>query len=331
MKPEMPTFGIEEEVFITEPERPTFRSFYYLARLLAKDPGYYYTHSAHNFARGQDLKQGWVSGVEISTGIHEDVDELIADFGRRRADLCSVASGLIVPMGHLINFNTSTNTCAIHVHIGGVADNHRLYGNLIHFLPILPLFTVNSPFCDGEYIGQSYRMAISWAIGAIKDDWTIRFQDIILSKRLGTVELRACDPCWDLNRVKYLLRAIKAIAGLDESLAPNIERYNGLRGRMCREGLLDETADLVLELQSIVDFPIELLTHTASDELAEVYKSEGLIGAYSALDNGYRNGCFEPREVSQQQGNDILSGTIGFLGYFIPRIPYYAWKGIKES
>ncbi len=38
MEPEMPIFGIEEEVFVTEPQRPTLRSFYYLARLLAKNP-----------------------------------------------------------------------------------------------------------------------------------------------------------------------------------------------------------------------------------------------------------------------------------------------------
>jgi len=326
----MPTFGIEEEVFVTEPERPTLRSLYYLARLLARDPRFYYTHSAHNFARGSDLKQGMMSGVEISTIVSDDVEALADDLEKRRADLSSVCGGLIVPMGHLINYNTPTNTCAIHIHIGGVEDKKRLYGNITHFLPILPLFTINSPMVMGEYFGKSYRMAKSWAIGPIKEDWKVRFQDVILSKRLGTVELRACDPCWDMSRIRYLLRAVKAISEIEDTLDPGIERYNSLRDRICRQGLLDETADLVNELKSIVDFPTDILVHSASDEMHEVYRNEGLIGAYSAIDNGYRNGKFEPRKVRTKQRPAVLRGFLGFLGYFIPRLPYYAWKGLVE-
>lgn len=336
----MPTFGIEEEVFITEPERPTLRSLYYLARLLARDPRFYYTHSAHNFARGRDVKQGMMSGVEISTGVHEDVESLADDLELRRADLASVCGALIVPTGHLLDYDTSTNTCAIHVHIGAVADKRRLYHNLIHFLPVLPLFTVSSPMAAGRYFGQSYRMHNAWAIGPIGNDWTARFQDVILSKRLGTIELRACDPCWDMTRVRWLLRAVKAIAELDEELAPNTEWYNSIRGEICRGGLLDKTAHLVDELRSLVDFPIDLITRTASDELWELYDahcesgrqpSRGLRAAYSALDGGYRTGSFEPREVSQKQRPHFAHGIIGFAGYFVPRLPYYALKGLLES
>lgn len=327
----MPIFGIEEEVFITEPERPTLKSFYYLSKLLAKDPAFYYTHSAHNFARGSDVRQGVMSGVEISSAMCEDVEDLIDDLAKRRADLASVTSGLIVPMGHLVQYEAPTNTCAIHVHISGVEDKHRLYGNLIHFLPVLPLFTINSPMAASEYFGQSYRMAKSWAIGAIKPDWQVRFQDIIHSKRLGTIELRLFDPCWDLNRIRWLLRAVKAIAELDTTLDPAIDRYNALRDNICRSGLIDETSDLIEELRSLVDFPMELLEHTASDELKAMYESNGLVGAYSALDSGYRNGKFEPQEIAGRQQAGTVAGLVGFVGYFVPRLPYYAWKGIRES
>ena len=327
----MPTFGIEEEVFVTEPERPTLRSFYYLARLLARDPRFYYTHSSHNFARGADLKQGWIGGIEISTGVHDSVEALVDDLARRRGDLASVAKGLLVPVGHLFNYDAPTNTCGMHVHIGGIQNKERLYRNLLHFLPILPLFTASSPFVRGEYYGQSYRMDKCFAIGAVGKDWTVRFQDIILSKRLGTVELRICDTCWDVDRIRWLLRAVKAISELDETLEPNIEQYNLLRERICKHGVLNETAHLVDELKSLVDFPDEILTHTASDELKELYNSSGLIGAYSALDNGYRNGKLEPREVAQKQKRYSARGIIGFVGYFVPRLPYYAWKGLKES
>ncbi len=326
----MPKFGIEEEIFICEPERPTLRSLLYLARLLARNPRFYYTHSAHNFTRGKDLKWGLMSGVEISTGIHEDADAVVDDLAARRKDLASVSSGLMVPVGHLLDCDTSTNTCAIHVHIGGAKDNRRLYRNLLHFLPVLPLFTINSPMVSGRYFGKSYRMHASFAIGPIRDDWTVRFQDLILSKRLGTIELRACDPCWDLGRYRWLLRAVKAIAELDEDLEPDIERYNALRDDICRRGLLDENTYLVDELRSLVDFPRDILVRTGSDELADAYKAQGLVGAYSAVDNGYRNGVFEPRPVNARQRAHVGSGLLGFAGYFVPRLPYYAFKGLKE-
>ena len=327
----MPTFGIEEEVFITEPERPTLRSLYYLAKLLARNPGFYYTHSAHNFARGKDLKQGMMSGVEISTGMHEDVDELLTDLQRRREDLARVASGLIVPVGHLLNYDTPTNTCALHVHVSGVADKQRVYRNLIHFLPVLPLFTINSPMVAGQYFGQSYRMAKSWAIGPIREDPIVRFQDVILSKRLGTVELRACDACWGMERIRLLMKAVEAIAELDEDLDPNIERYNALRDGIARNGLIEETVPIAEELASLAGFSIDALTRTASDELWEAYQSSGLVGAYSALDNAYRDGVFESRPVEQKQGSDIAAGIVGFAAYFVPRLPYYALKGILEN
>ena len=326
----MPKFGIEEEVFITEPERPSLRSLYYLAKLLAKNPRFYYTHSAHNFTRGKDLKNGLMSGVEISTAICSDPDAVVDDLARRRADLASVTSGLIVPVGHLLDIDTPSNTCAIHVHIGEVADKRRLYNNLLHFLPVLCLFTINSPMVSGSYFGQSYRMHASFAIGPIRKDWAIRFQDVILSKRLKTIELRVCDACWDLTRIRYLLRAISAIANLDEDLDPNKERYNALRSKICRYGLIEETRPLLDELRSLADFPIELLTRTASDELYEVYASQGLLGAYSALDNAYRHGVFEPRNIVVKKTSQFAPAILGFAGYFIPRLPFYAIKGLLE-
>jgi hypothetical protein len=271
-----------------------------------------------------------MSGVEISTAMHEDIEALTTDLAERRADLAAVSSGLIVPVGHLLNYDTPTNTSAVHVHVGHVADKRRVYNNLIHFLPILPLFTINSPMFSGSYFGQSYRMYVSWAIGPIQADWRIRFQDVILSKRLGTVELRVCDPCWDMQRIRWLLQSVKAIAELDDDLDPNIERYNSLRSEICRRGLIDETVDLAEELRAIVDFPDDILTRTASNELRQVYNDSGLLGAYSALDNGYRSGVFEPREVSLKQRPQLAAGIIGFAGYFVPRLPYYAWKGLVE-
>jgi gamma-glutamyl:cysteine ligase YbdK (ATP-grasp superfamily) len=171
----------------------------------------------------------------------------------------------------------------------------------------------------------------SFAVGPIRDDWTIRFQDVILSKRLGTIELRACDTCWDMGRIRWLLRAVSAIAELSDSLEPDIKQYNMMRDEICRRGIIEKTAGLVDELKSIVDFPVEMLTRTASDDLRELYERDGLVAAYSAMDSGYRGWAFEPRVVEKKQRADVLRGALGFLAYFVPRLPYYAWKGLKEQ
>ncbi len=327
----MPTYGIEEEVFVTEPVRPTLRSLYYLARVLAKNPGFYYVHSASNFARGKDLKQGLLGGVELSTGVHDNIAGVLDDFEARRRDLASVCPGLIVPVGHLLDYDTPTNTCALQIHVGTVPDKERVYRNLIHFLPVLVLCTINSPMAAGERYGYSYRVGKGWAIGPIREDKTYRFQDIILSKRLGTVEIRVCDPCWDMNRIRTLLGAIEAIANLGEDLDPRIEFYNATREKIAVNGLIDEISDLVDELRGLYDFPQDMIQSTAADQTCALYESGGLVSAYTALDNGYRNGIAEPRETNLKQSLGLAKGLAGFFGYYVTRLPYYAWKGLVES
>lgn len=327
----MATYGIEEEVFVTEPERPTLRSLYFLTRLMARDPRFYYTHSASNFSRGKDVKQGLVSGIEISTPVCENAQAAATDLENRRKDLAAVCKGLIVPIGHLLDYDSPTNTCAMQIHVGGVEDKQKLYNNLLHFLPILSLFTINSPASNGERFGKSYRICKSWAIGPILDNWEIRFQDMILSKRLGTIELRVFDPCWDMKRIRALLAAIQAIAELDEQLEPNTDYYNTQRQEMGLNGLLDANSKLLDELKLITNIDEQLLVKSASDEMYKIYKSNGLVGAYSAADNAYRNGIFEPRDVKQKQKLHLAKGIIGLVGYYLPRLPYYAWKGIVEN
>ena len=79
----MALFGLEEEVFIIDAEKPTLLSLYYLAKLLKKDPRYYYFHTASNFARGKDIKECLMGGVEIATGIHDNTSDLIKDLAQR--------------------------------------------------------------------------------------------------------------------------------------------------------------------------------------------------------------------------------------------------------
>ncbi|HEX9093771.1 MAG TPA: hypothetical protein VF902_07290 [Coriobacteriia bacterium] len=327
----MPTFGIEEEVFVCEPERPSTASLEYLARLTLRDPRRHYARTASNFARGEDLKQGLMSCVEISTGVHEDAQSLVADLAVRREELGRAigAHGLVVPLGHLLQYNAPTNTAALQVHVGA-PDLDLAYGNLAYFLPLLALLTADSPAAAGARFGQSYRMAKGFAIGKLGEERTARFQDLIVSKRLGTIELRVLDPVWDLHRVRVLAEAVVAIASLERRLPFDRERYNALRERVALEGFVDELRPLHAELSRIADVPAGLLEHTAADEVWEHFEAHGLVPTYSALDNGWRTGRFEARDVPPMRAS-LLRSALGFAAYYVPKFPYVTWKYLKEK
>ncbi len=327
----MPTLGLEEEVFITEPERPSLRSLYYLARLLAKDPKYYYVHSASNFARFRDIRYGLMSGVEISTGVHSDADGLIEDLSQRRRDLSSVATGLVVAAGHLLEQDTPSNVCGLQIHIGP-RNKERTYRNIVHFLPLLMLLTANSPGVNGRRFGKSYRIANSFAIGPLTPNRTRRFQDIIYSRRLGTIEVRVCDPTWDVARIHTLVRALVAIEALDTDLPFNPLTYNELRGVSASTGYTERHQELYGELTEICDVDEALFLTSPSDQLWEVYERHGATAAYSAADGSYREGAFAPHPVKRRRlMGEIAAAAAGVAGYFVPKLPYYTWKAIIES
>lgn len=326
----MTTYGLEEEVFVCEPERPTLKSLYYLAKLLWKNPRLNYINTASNFARGADVKQGLMSGIEVATSQHSTPEELFQDLVERRSELSSVCEGLIVPMGHLINYQAPSNVCALQIHVGEVKDQRKAYNNLAHFLPILTLLTINAPYAGGKYFGQSFRIANAYAIGPLEKDWTTRFQDIILAKRLNTIELRIFDPTWDLERIRILIEAIDALVHLEKDFPLDIERYNRWRERLVRKGYSDDLKPLWEELKEIYEIPEEKLKQTSSDYVKNYYEENGLVKTYSALDNAYRNNLFEPGDVPKSRAN-LIKGIAGLTGYYIPKLPYIVWKYLKES
>lgn len=326
----MPTFGLEEEVFVVEPERPSLKSLYYLSKLMWKDPARHYRLTASNFSRGSDLKQGLMSGVEVATQVHADTVALLDDLTARRSDLAGVSEGLIAPIGHLINLSTPTNVCALQMHVGGVLDIELTYANLAYFLPVLTLLTVNAPYAGGTYMGQSFRIAHSFAIGKLREDARDRFQDIIIAKRLGTVELRIFDPVWDINRVAVLARAVEAIAKLDRRLPFERKRYNETRDRVAVKGYVEELVPLYNELSSIADVPEDLIKRTASDEVRDFCDEFGYQATYTALDNGYRNGIFEEGPIPENKAA-ALKSMAGLAGYYVPKLPYVIWKYLKEK
>ncbi len=327
----MPTFGIEEEVFVCEPEAPSLASLYYLSKLTWSDPGRHYARTASNFARGEDLPQGLMSCVEVSTGVHDEVDGLLGDLEQRRQELASAigADGLVVPLGHLLQYDAPTNTAALQMHVGA-PDRELAYNNLAYFLPLLAILTADSPAVAGERFGQSCRMARGFAVGPLRVDPTERFQDLIVSKRLGTVEVRVLDPVWDLARVRTLAGAVAAIAEHGGRLPFDRDAYNSLRGRVAREGYIDELRPLHAQLSQLCDLPEGLLEHTAADEVWNHFDAHGLVPTYSALDNGWRNGVFEARDVPPMRASAVRS-ALGFAAYYVPKFPYVTWKYLKEK
>lgn len=323
------TLGVEEEVFITEPDRPSLQSLYYLARLLWLDPRHYYTHSASNFARGKDIGQGLMSGVEIATSPHTTPDAVVSELGRRRRELASVSAGLIVPLGHLLDRETPTNTCGLHVHIGGVPDPEKAYRNLVHFLPLLVSMTLNSPVAGSWRNGLSYRFANSFAIGPLREDREYRFQDMIISKRLGTIEIRAFDPFWDLERLRHLLRCIAAIASHHGVFPGDIETYNRLRPFVAMRGYSGALRRLYKELNRICKVPESLFLRPPAIETRSLVRRGDTVGAYAALDNAYRTGLLAPREPPRIRQNPVKV-LAGIFGYYLPKAPYVLLKARQE-
>lgn len=324
-----PTFGIEEEVFIVEPTKPSVQSLYYLTKLVWRHPKRYLKHTDSNFSRRKDIFQGLMSGVEISTFIHQDSVSLIKDLKERRAELSKASEGLIVCLGHLLDFEAPTNTCALQFHIGNLGNPEKVYANLVYFLPLLFLLAANSPAASGRRFGKSWRLLNSYAIGPLKSDWTFRFQDIIFAKRTGTIEIRCFDPVWDIERVTLLTRAIEAVTNLSQSYKLDIDNYNRLRQKVAVCGFSSELEGRYEQLNEICSIDKHFLKITPGDILWKHYLKHGLEDTYSALDYGYSHNKLKVREIAPTKKN-LAKMVTGFAAYYVPKLPYDTWKYLKE-
>ena len=339
-----PLYGIEEEVFILEPERPTPRSLYYLARLLWRDPRRYYTHSASNFSRGRDLRYGLMSGVEISTGKHDSIAGLVQDLAERRRDLAAASQGLLCAVGNLADTAEPTNTCGLHLHISGV-DRQLAYRRLVRYLAAFALALAHAPYAGGRRFGQSYRWINSYALGPLRADPAYRFQDLIWSRRLGTLEVRVFDPSPDLGRLAAVLECLHRLLVLPtghtpadhEAEEPARARYNRLRQPLARlrcchpgpHGTGTDLETLVGELEELTGFARDWVTRTPADATAALLQEKGRRETYLALDAVYRRWA----GASPWDGRRIpllLGAAGGLLGYYLPRLPYTVWKAWRE-
>lgn len=336
------SFGLEEEVFVCAPTQPTMESLYYLARLLWRNPRLYYRHSDSNFARGPDVRRGLMSGVEISTIRQATPEAAVEDLRRCRADLaraCDRPGALLVAVGHLLDRDTPTNVCGLHVHIGvPAAHRESSYRRLAPYLPLLALLTASSPCRAGEYFGPSYRMVAGYATGPLRPDHMYRFQDLIVSRRLGTLEARLFDPVWDTERLVHLLRAMRAAVLHGEDRPIDYAGYAKLRQLAATRGYGEEFRPLYESLCGCLAaagdpvIPEAMFRQTVSDEIASAWREYGLAPTYYALHRAY---CGEGFAVSGEgpvvRRFNALMAAGGLVGYYAVRLPYKLGKVLRES
>lgn len=363
------TIGIEEEVFLLEPDRTSLGSLYFLLKLVLKDPRCYFFHTASNFARGKDLAYSRMSGAEVSTAIHTSAKSAVQDLSRRRHDLLDVVGdrAFVFACGHPVDADTPTNTCALQFHIGCRGREREVWRKLAYFSPLLSLMTANSPLRNGEYFGPSYRMQASFAVGPVTSDPYYRYQDVIISKRLGTVEVRFFDPVWDLDAIEHAGEVLLAIAGTDlPGRDLDHKTLAELRRQAVHEGLTPELRKSLDELSEIISVdPVELAAPFAT-ETFRLFSEHGKEHLYSALDLKYRestaaylkhtsvaarsaydrpprhsggSGTGSSRGAGPVPSADRIRGrrlgrharvVIGILFYYLPRTPYMVYKYLRE-
>jgi hypothetical protein len=325
------TLGLEEEVFVLEHERltPTLQSLDYMRRLLWSNPKRYTLRTASNFTRDGDQKQGLMGSVEYSTDVHSDVHGLLEDLLQRRKEFAHAARGaMVVPVGALFTVDAKTLTSGLHMHVGVPKEQRkRVYGNIAYFLPVLAVASASSPYFDDKHYGLSYRIAEPYALGPLREDREYRFQDLIITKRLSTVEIRLFDPMPELTRLKEVASAVEAIAKFPGTMPFSREEYNGARLEWARDGLNPWIRRRWEELQEIYRFPLELVENPFSKRLAEVVKHRGALAAYQEADRIWRIGTGVAHPVKKHSRMRVVSGLAGFYAI---RLPYMAYKGIRE-
>ncbi len=322
-----PTLGLEEEVFVLFGGQPSTASLLDLARLLWRDPKRNVGGTASNFTR---KLPGLMSTVEISTGVHATPESLLDEVFVRRAELAAATRrGLIAPVGMLTQ-DDPYNTAGLHLHLGvAPGQRERAYRNIARFLPVLVLASASSPWKGLTRYGQSYRLHASFALGPLRADPLHRFQDLIVTRRLGTLELRALDPVWERARLHAIVDAAWRLAGLKRDLPFDSGAYNKLREVYPREGLTPAVRDLALELHDLTGFELRWVERTGADRLADTAERDGAGAVWRSLDGAYRHGTFAPSATPDGRPAR-WRGAAGLALYYAPKLPYIAYKGWRE-
>ncbi len=319
-------FGIEEEVFLIERDKPGIDSLYPLFRLLRENPGFYYVHTAANIARGKEILEFPVISVEISTGIADSVNEAISQLSAIRKDLSRNCPQKILATGILPHKPSAEKAvCGLHVHLSGDFDLNEARAKIIRYLPALLLITANSPSLDNGYL--SNRVLCNPYVGPVIADPYERFQDIIISRRLNTLEIRVFDPVPWIERYRILLKAIKKIIEKAKATDFDLQNYEKLRTNAAKYGISDkEVQKLVAELAELTEVDLIYFEKPPALETRRLFDELGTGEAIKTLDLAYREGV----AYSGEEMPRTLRAAAGFFGYYLPKVPYITYKFLKE-
>lgn len=325
----MVSWGVEEEVFLLDGDRPADDALYPLYRLVKKNPGFYFFHTSSNTARGKDLRYGRVASIEISTSINASYRASLFELALHRQELAKNCDLRIIATGMLPHLSRAGSiVTGLHVHVSGFEDQQRVLNAAYYFAPALFLLTANSPSLEDETV-LSTRLLKDSFIGPRREDPFYRFQDIIVSRRLNTIEFRLFDPCPSLFRINLLLRAIEAVIKAAEAGRYDISPldYAVVRDKAAR-GMLDdpELVRIVDELSDISGVNREFFFNPPALETRELLTKYGLEGALKRLDAEYRLNTY-PLEKLPPRPVRYLAG---YFGYYLPRLPYTTYKYLKE-
>jgi hypothetical protein len=330
------TFGLEEEVFVLYGNqggalRTSLGSLWPMGRLLWQDPQRNWGGTATNFRRGPGARQEVMSSVEVSTRVQCSAATLFAATLSRRAELSrTFTGGQLIALGSLPG-SDRYHTAGLHIHIG-VAEQERarVYGNLAYFLPVLAWASASSPyFGPGESGGPLSRVASSFALGELGPDPYDRFQDLIITRRLGTIELRVLDPVPDPDRLWAILKAVEGIARLPETLPWSRAEYNDLRAELLSApGLaLHERA---AELDWRVGFDLAWTQRTEADRVRTHTEQCGWASTCAHLDGLWRSGAWQALGTPTTPP-PWWHGPAGFARYYLPKLPAIARKAYVEN
>lgn len=330
-----PTYGLEEEVFVLYQGRTSLASLWKMGELLWQDPRRNWAATATNFRRGEAARREVMSSVEVSTRVEFSAATLFAAALSRRRELArTFMSGQLLALGALPG-SDRYHTAGLHIHVGvPEAERERVYGNLAYFLPVLTLASASSPyFGEGaggtETGGPISRIKSSFALGELGGDPYERFQDLIITRRLGTLELRVLDPVPDPERLWAILQAVEKIAKLPDTLPFSRESYNQLRAQMLG-GSLDSLWERAEELAERVGFSADWLRRTEADRVRRHTEEHDWASTCAHLDGLYRSGIWQDLGTPHPLPA-AWQGYAGFARYYLPKLPYIARKAYVEN
>lgn len=246
--------GVEEEFFILDEETlfPTSATPKLILKLVKKNGCYFTKSTMESPIDKESFKVGFPI-IELKTSPHKDLDCLLDEIRHHRGTLGDVASEehlLILPSGlhpaHDPRRNSRLLCCALHVHVSGYPLKKAFFA-LANHVPELIALTANSPFLNGKTHGKTMRTLYSYAIG-VPTDFYKRASDLIINRKLGTVELRVCDTqvvTKDVfNLVHVILGIIDSHCEAETKLGRDLERERFMAAIGGKSALKSEVKEL---------------------------------------------------------------------------------------